>query len=783
MLEKKTHPKPTISLLKKTKMKRLRFFLIFFLVMGLVFQSSGLSQSRKKIIPRIEKERSEFKYLLLKNLNYFGTFPELKLSPVLPMNMNIKYEEIECIGFYPEKDLLEAIIDVKMPYGYKGNLCTQGSYEYVRFFIDWNGDGDYTDEGEDAGITGVNVHDIPNITNACLPNPKPLSYTVSLEIDPKKRSCVFPRLVKVKAILSWEWQPTAGNPGFNPVWGNAVEKWIQIKPLELSVSDILSMEILKKMKIDASYLNLDIPVSKPKKMSPVELKKIYKEKDVSELRFNFQELYQKAMMVKQDPSLFTEYQLDPKLAEVADYLKKIIFEKPETKYEELKCAGLLYDQDALAATLTVKLPYGYSGNLCSDGSYEYVTFWIYFWDQIEQMCVWRYMGTASVNVHDIPGIPEGGLQYAVKLPADLSAFKDTCNKQKVLKVRTILSWQKPPPINDPNYNPVWGNKIDTQIQIRPGKPIEPGQQIPYISSIGGMAVASISGNADTSLSSTLGDGYANGPSVSGGFYAVDSPFGGKITIAGHISNPPNYSQGASKLKYKVEYKKSTESSWHAITNQFRIWISTWNGTSWSMSPKNQIALGGYYTYEEDTDLPIQHYVEGDVLAQWRIFNLEDDGLYEIRVLLYKLGAPGDPFNNVPVDHISSNVIKVKVDNTPPEANVSLDLGPCTEFEVGDVFNGKFTATDSHIWKYSLWITPSMDNPPTIVPTGETYPSLAAPGKTDEPFSMTTTSTTTPCGYVVNLYVWDRTIRNNRLIGNRKPATVGLCLRKKVRKKK
>jgi len=746
--------------------------------MGLIFQSWGFSQARKKIIPKIEKERSEFKYLLLKNLNYFGTFPEVKLDPVFPMNRNTKYEEIECIGFYPEKNLLEAIIDVKLPHGYKGSLCTPGSYEYVRFFVDWNGDGDYTDEGEDAGITGVNVHNIPNTINTCLPTPKPLSYAVSLKIDPKKRSCVFPKLVKAKAILSWEWKPTAGNPDFDPIWGNVVEKWIQIKPLDLLVSDILSMEILKKMKIDPSYLNLEIPVSKPKKISPVELKKLYKEKDVSELRFNFKDLYQKAMMIKKDPSLFSKYQLDPKLIQMADHMKKIILAKPETKYEELECAGLLYDQDALAATLTVKLPYGYSGNLCSDGSDEYVAFWLQVWDQIEQMCAWRYMGTVSVNVHDIQGIPEDGLQYAVRLPADLSAFKDTCSNPKVLKVRAILSWQEPPPINDPNYDPVWGNKVETQIQIRPGLPIEPGQQIPFISSVGGMAVSSISGNTDTILTSPLGAGYANGPSVLGGFDALDSPFGGKITIAGHISNPPDHSGGAAKLKYRVEVKKSTEINWHPITNQFRIWISTWNGTSWSLSPKDQIAVGGYYTYEEDTKPIIQHFVEGDVLAQWRIYNPDDDGLYEVRVLLYKFGAPGDPLNNVPVNHISSNVINVTVDNTTPEAEVSLDLGPCTEFEAGDVFNGKFTATDKHIWKYSLWITPSVTNSPTIMPTGKTYPLLTAPGTTDETFSVTTTSATTPCGYVINLHVWDRTIRNNHFAGNRKSDTVGLCLRKK-----
>ena len=115
----------------------------------------------------LEKTRSNFKKLIIQNPNYFGTFPELKIELVLPMKANTKYEEIKCIGFYPDTDLLEAVIDVKLSYGYKGSLCSLGSFEYVRFFVDWNGDGDFEDEDEDVGITSVNVHDIPGTKKAC----------------------------------------------------------------------------------------------------------------------------------------------------------------------------------------------------------------------------------------------------------------------------------------------------------------------------------------------------------------------------------------------------------------------------------------------------------------------------------------------------------------------------------------------------------------------------------------------------------------------------------------
>ncbi len=95
------------------------------------------------------------------------------MKPVKPMKANTKYEELKCIGFYPDRDLLEAVIDVKLPYGYKGNLCSAGSFEHVRFFVDWDGDGDFTDAGEDVGIASVNVHDIFDGEKVCLDKTKP----------------------------------------------------------------------------------------------------------------------------------------------------------------------------------------------------------------------------------------------------------------------------------------------------------------------------------------------------------------------------------------------------------------------------------------------------------------------------------------------------------------------------------------------------------------------------------------------------------------------------------
>jgi hypothetical protein len=726
-----------------------------------------------RLIPSVEKERIDFKKLILENPNYFNTFPELKLKAVSSMQANTTYEEIVCVGFYPEKDMLEAIIQIKRPFGYNGDLCSSGSFEYVRFFVDWNGNGNFTDIGDDVGIASVNVHDIPDSGYTCLEKAKPLSYALTVKIDPKKKPCITPNLVKVRAILSWNLPPAAGNPDFKPPWGNVVDKWIQIKPITLLLKDVIKVADLEKLKLSSDMLDLDLEVSKAPQLTVEQLKELYAKEKIPDYRFNVKEISQIAETIKQDPAVLLKYKLNPNLNQIIASAKMVLAEKPNTGFEELLCVGLNYDLDTLVATLVIKRPSGYSGGLCTQGSYEYVAFWAYVYDQIEQMCYWRYLGTSSVNVHDINNLPRDGLQYAVSLPYDFSNYKDKCNKPKVLKIRAILSWNMLPPTNNPNYNPAWGNKVDALIQLKPLS-VGQGQQVPFISVVGGMAVESISGNLHTVIPSSIGDGYANGPSVYGGFSGLESPFGGVVTICGHISNPPNDPTPANKLKYKVQYRKIGQPNWQDLTNTFKIWISQWNGLFWSMSNQNQISTGGYYTYEEDLVPPIQRFVEGDVLAQWHTPVPDGDGLYEVRVLLYKPGTPAAP--GVPADHVASNLVKVRIDNTRPVAQITLDVGPCAKIKIGDTITGTITATDAHIANYSITIEPATTNPPTLLTdSSESYPVMPAPGRTGWPFEIKTVAATTPCGYVIRVRVWDRSIINNSRPGNHNWATVGLCL--------
>jgi hypothetical protein len=295
----------------------------------------------------VEAERQNFTQLLLENPNYFGTVPKTDFQAVMTMQGNTKYEKLRCLGFYPELDQLEAIFDVKLPYGYSGNLCSSGSYEYVRFYVDWDGDGNFDDPDEDVGMVSVNVHDIPNSKGLCRDRSKPLSYAVKLNLDPKKFGCKKPHLVKVRAILSWRQPPTAGTPDYPVVWGNVLERWIQIKPVPYTLGHFLDAIDFSKVELDPSLLNPDVIVSQVKSLTPEQLQAVYLEQDVPKHRYKFQQLAPLVVQIEQQPELLAQYKLNPAYTELVEALQALLANKSNTRFEELHCVGLNYDRDTL----------------------------------------------------------------------------------------------------------------------------------------------------------------------------------------------------------------------------------------------------------------------------------------------------------------------------------------------------------------------------------------------------------------------------------------------------
>ena len=698
--------------------------------------------------------RENFTKLLLGNPNYFGTVANSKLKAAVMMAQNTTYEQIAEVGYNPCLDVLYAVINIRNTSGYSGALCGTGSNEYVRFYADFNGNGTFAQMNEDIGVAGVNVHDIPG--------PKPLSYCVSVKLKPELKSCMTPYMVKVRAILSWNAVPPSETPDYHPVWGEVRETWIQIKPQPIKVNDFIDYAKVKVNTDLVKRINLDQVIDKPVIQSKDELKEIYKSFKVEEHRLNIAEVAAQIDLLSKNASLVTG-DAGKSNAQLPDPMKKAIADAmaspSNSGYEELTGVGLQYNTDMLTAVIRIKRPYGYSGGLCTSGSQEYVAFYA-DWDNNGTFD--QYLGTVSVNVHDIASIPGSGLDYAVAIPVNLAARKKTCSTPVIFGIRAILSWSVQPPVN-PNYVPYWGNRKDVLIQVKPGIPAGNGENIPFISTVGDMAVTDINSS-----------GFATGTAVTAGFQAKNSPFGGWVTIAGHISNPPNLSAGAANLSYYASYRKAGELNWTKILNSFQITISQWDGTVWTQYQKNQVSdSSGCYLYREDLSVnppadKTQMFVEGFVMAKWYTGGLTD-GLYEIKLT----NKAGD---------IDSNIVKVQLDNTAPKAGLAITevinggaaspAKPCGVFKKNCTIRGRFTAMDTNFLKYNFAVEPSALPVNAVNPASGEYPAIT--GADDRDWKLDTTGMPS-CGYVLHLHVYDRTIVNSGYIGWYNKATVGFCL--------
>jgi len=146
----------------------------------------------------------------------------------------------------------------------------------------------------------------------------------------------------------------------------------------------------------------------------------------------------------------------------ASPFKPVLQIASDTVYEEIGCVGFHPATNQLEAVVYVKQPTGYGGGVCSSGTPEYVRFYL----SSDNGATWQDLGLTSFAAFDIPaGVKR--LEYAVTL--QINPAKTFCFINNLPLVRAILSWNAPPPSNDPAFIPVWGNVHDTHIQIEPRK--------------------------------------------------------------------------------------------------------------------------------------------------------------------------------------------------------------------------------------------------------------------------------------------------------------------------
>lgn len=542
----------------------------------------------EKLIEKVdvEIERFQFKQLIAVNPNYFGNIADEAITaeyPVIcPMSNKTKYEELTCVGLYPEDNLLEAVIEVKLPYGYKGSLCQAGSKEYVAFYVDYDDGNGFVSAGAAAE---VNVHDLSFV------NGGHLYYAVRKAFIPKEYlECENPQIVKVRAILSWEKLPTG--PGFAPVWGNVVDNWVQIKPEAKGpvLHPIPEYEIKPIEKIEITKFPLELKVKPPiGPIPPIEKfmisgnkaeikelidktieaeKKIKEEGKVEEERFEFNTLIMKnpnyfgSISESKDKNeiLNAVYKLPQKTVE--SLLPKLEFNpdwlvpvKPmlyNTTYEELRCVGLHPEDDLLEAVIEVKQPYGFNGHLCTLGSTQYVAFYIDYQDGGG----YQHIATSTVAAHDMPDVNDKHLFYAVKATiSNIDSKLKKCTTENIVKVKAILSWNQDPTPFGHMHTPPWGNVLERNIQIRPKDGASVKCDIEIVNEVHTDDVSQSGGNAGLAIKID-----ASSNAVPGVF---DRPFGGTIGCWGNVNIP--------------------------LAAYYRFRYSTDNGASWNNIKDNRIA--------------------------------------------------------------------------------------------------------------------------------------------------------------------------------------------------
>lgn len=751
------------------------------------------SATRPRPNPKIEPERQHFRALVLSNPNYFGNLEDSALQPVKVLQSNTNYEELVCAGLSPAFDRLEAVLRVKQDAGYGGDICSPGTFEYVRFFVDLHDNGIW----HDTGLTSVQVHDIPD--------DKPLCYAVQLDFNPFKQWCSLENIVKVRAILSWNAPPPANSPNFIPVYGNQLTVEVQIQPKFLvKVKDLLKDLELVEVKLPdpigpvVKLLNPDaaLPVLPLEALSLTQKKELYHEKDVPVHRFAFPESHKLLASSDFSPasiggqSPLVDLGLNAtEVKGVLAFLQQIT--DGDTSFEELQCVGLRPANDLLEGVLTVKKSSGYSGGLCSQGSTEYVAFWIDFGEGGG----FTYMGTATVKVHDLTNIPTRGVQYAVFLKTDLSSHIVPCTVgPRVVRLRAILSWEAPPPPGNPNYVPVWGNREECLIQLRPGKLTG---HIPVIETVGNIGVGDIEQKT----------GLATGNGVGAAFAANQSPFGGVVKISGRIGDPPDSFNGPdARFKYRIEVSRADVNDWHPLTNRIEVKISEFlNGIPQDCGPVAGFDLvcdveltatddgdglgDGWYDYLDDYKEPWTRNLVEDQLASWST-NATMEGLWKIRISAKDMGIPAGLRQPI----LGFQEIRIRIDNTPPTAAVAITGATfegdsilavnCGKFPVGTILTGTYEVHDpgtnspnQHLGSLSLGVIPDGPaNGAQVVPSVRSFPVVPTTGEagnwtldTGQPAAME------PCGYVIRLVGCDRTIWNSGSVGLCTPDDVGFCL--------
>ncbi len=694
--------------------------------------------TQKETAVAIQPERTHFLSMLVKNPNYFGNIPGSKLKPNFPLVKAVIYEELTCVGYNPYTGNMEATFAIKKSAGYSGNLCTNGSFECIKFYLDFHDGAGFIDQGN----VSINVHDIAPAKDCKGNDIFPIIYSATLPKKTNKISfCENPLLPTLRAILSWNNCPPDNSPNWPPVWGSVMDCDVQLKPyFKFVIPDHIDFSKYLTLATSAPHL----PVSEVAELSGIDLVAL----NPQPLPPKFAELVRNYQQLKIPASRFALKTVQSMIAEPASELtlmNKSILEdlkinvnaiidqlavpipidisKANVDYEELKCVGLDYNTESLVATVQIKKKSGYSGDLCHAGSDEYIAFWV-DWDN---SCQWQYIDTAILNVNDIQ-MKGDHLCYSVSLPLDATFHRKLCTNPNVIRVRGVLSWNIAPSTTNPDKLEIYGNRIDTHVQIKPGVIINPGDVIPLFNIIGGIDVAHVD---DSSGLTRPGSFFAyNGISVPTG-----APFDGVIVLNG--PSFPGY-------RYKIKITNLGNGTFVYAANSFTV-VGYLPYFPWVQYTTQAVDAQGFYPFLD----PAKNTL--NVLAR---FSPSTENKYRF---------------DLEVDTIAGIFSKtIQMDKTYPDVQLQVDDGgDCTKYKKGDTITGHYYVYDEYINQWGFGTTWG----------GAATGNSNTPPLPGTPFAVGTLPNAYPCG-AISLWAIDKAIINSQSVGHYKPISYNVCLQPK-----
>lgn len=689
----------------------------------------------------VGRERAQFHALLAVNPNHFGTMPDLDFPVQLAKQGDTTYERLTCVSYSPERSRLEATVEIRRTTGYQGGLCTAGSSEHVRFHLSYDGGASWVD----AGLASISVHDLAAGKTCDGVAHPPLSYVCGVDLDPRRSWCGRPVLPLVRAILSWEIVPAAGQPDDKPVWGDVHECAIQIRPRRLFLPDLVK-ELPEKLTLKIPpYVLAEVPspIPDPGPLSPLglaELVTLYRGQDgVPAHRFALPHLRPVSDGATTLQSYVQAAQLTQLVeVDVAGVLKALDVTKGDVSFEELECVGLDNAAEQLVGTFRVKRSSGFSGGPCTAGSTEFVAYWADF-GGAEGDCRYTYLGTVAVNAHDYESLPDGGLCYAAPLPVDLGQFRRSCDRPVIGRVRAVLSWGVAPSTTDPDAVPHWGNRVDARVQLRPGRPYDGTARF---SIVGGVGAASV----DTGTGRTLpGAALA----VNGYPLPADCPFAEVMTLHGPL-DPALAGQ-----LYRVRVRNVTEGG--PVTDLVESFnVVSWLGVGATVTP----GAGGWLPWPgwlANTTGKLGHHTPGG------------NDLWEVQLEVFGLGV---------VD-----VRRLQADNTLHGAIVAGDLLNAADLRLSTAgacrvprgpVAGTFVARDANFLSWSIGVSGGPGGPIPATPVTVALTSSSQTPLSGTAFSIDL-SALEPCGYVVRLSVSDRAVVGSAGFGRTVSVERGVCL--------